>query len=170
MHRQEWRFIPLDALPYPQSTAFVSSGSTGTPKSVRKTEVDRMGNIDKQALRMGKMTSATRYLSSLSVAMGWAMLGRCWQGGVIILSDDRDKLLQYIDLYQVNNMVITPAILSRMIEVEQARATGCSSSAGLKTSSISAAIRFLLRRSKPRLKGLCPQGWLPILRFLARRG
>lgn len=102
-----------------------SSGTTGKPKFNRTCESKRTELISEFLLRRNAPTVKTRHLSSLSITMGWAMDGYIAVllagGSAVALSDHRNKLLQYIDLYQVNTMDTTPANIRNIVDIDHAR-------------------------------------------------
>ncbi|MBL4807892.1 MAG: AMP-binding protein [Rhodobacteraceae bacterium] len=102
---------------------FTSSGSTGVPKFVRQSDASLLWAIENN-VNPGEPSADTRYLATPSTTMAWAMFGNMavlLEGGsVVILGENRDKILQYIDLYQVSSMIVTPALLNQIVEMPEA--------------------------------------------------
>ncbi|RYE50333.1 MAG: hypothetical protein EOP21_04060, partial [Hyphomicrobiales bacterium] len=100
-----------------QAGTFVyrSSGSTGLPKFIRSTEADRVAEAPRQAF-MGEVDlSARRLMTTLKLHSGWSMsvvLATLLDGGsVVALSDASANALSYIDLYHVDTLATSPAML-----------------------------------------------------------
>lgn len=105
-----------------QAGTFVyrSSGSTGLPKFIRSTEADRVADAPRQAF-MGEVDlSARRLMTTLKLHSGWAMsvvLATLLDGGsVVALSDASANALSYIDLYHVDTLATSPAMLQLYLQ------------------------------------------------------
>lgn len=100
-----------------------SSGSTGRPKFIRTEEGARL--LDSMVARtlVGEDLGRLRFLSAISANTAWAMQSQIAVllagGSVVSLDEDRDRILQYIDLYGVDVLEATPAIVQRALEIPQ---------------------------------------------------
>lgn len=126
----EW-FAALGTYPLPDYTRLsgeggsfthTSSGSTGKPKFIRAKESQYVDRIMTQIKRPNAPTADTRYISTLSISMSWALgayIKVLLAGGTVLsLKDHRDRPLQYIDLYGINHLMATPVAIMQIIGVE----------------------------------------------------
>ncbi len=101
-----------------------SSGTTGRPKLVVGTEEERIGTLQYGAGYRGVSLAGRRFCSTLSPWTGWALstnLATLLQGGsVLSLTAEADKLPAYIDLYRVDALATTPAVIGRLLEIPDA--------------------------------------------------
>ena len=101
-----------------------TSGSTGIPKFVASSERERLHNISVGAGFFDADLKGRRFTSTLAPSSGWAIsstLSFLINGGsVLSLSDQSERLLPYIDLYRVDMIATTPAVLVRMLEMKDA--------------------------------------------------
>lgn len=100
-----------------------SSGSTGIPKFIIAKEEERLKTAQNGHEVLGVSLKGRRACSSLSPRAGWSMtvnLCALLSGGsVVALSENREDLALYIDLYRIDVLVTTPAILANLIKHEQ---------------------------------------------------
>jgi non-ribosomal peptide synthetase component E (peptide arylation enzyme) len=115
----------MGTLPLPDFTAptgrkpgtfvYRSSGSTGLPKFIRSSEADRVADAPRNAF-MGEVDlGARRLMSTLTLHSGWSMsvvLATLLAGGsVIALEEGASNALPWIDLYHVDTLTTSPAML-----------------------------------------------------------
>lgn len=98
-----------------------SSGSTGRPKLIRTAEAARLSQASADLFFDASDMPRRRFLTTLASGTGYglnAMLSVLAAGGsVVALAQDQDKLLQYIDLYRVDTLAASPAIVERMLHI-----------------------------------------------------
>lgn len=116
----------LIKLPEPSATPATyvgfTSGSTGTPQPSETLEKDVLRPIstwDPLA------PSNERLMFSASPSESWARNGYLKHlsdgGSIVALSEHRSRLLQYIDLYQVTLVVLSPASIPQIAAIPDAR-------------------------------------------------
>ncbi|MCR8725544.1 AMP-binding protein [Frigidibacter sp. ROC022] len=125
---QSW-FASLGTLPLPDYTAepgggafvFRSSGTTGTPKFICSPETERARIGDANAF-CGKVDLSTRRLlstltchSGLSVSLQLETL--LAGGSVVALAEGSANALPWIDLYHVDTLGTSPAVLQAMLRL-----------------------------------------------------
>ena len=131
----DW-FADMGTLPLPDFTGagggggggggmfvYRSSGTTGTPKFIRSTEADRLADTDRNAFWGAVDLSSRRVLSTLTCHSGWSMsliLQTLLSGGsVVALVEGSGNALPWIDLYHVDTLGTSPAVLQMMLEQPQ---------------------------------------------------
>jgi non-ribosomal peptide synthetase component E (peptide arylation enzyme) len=97
-----------------------SSGSTGVPKFIRSSEADRVADAPRHAF-MGEVDLGSRRLiSTLSLHSGWSMsvvLATLLAGGsVVALAEGAANALPWIDLYHVDTLAASPALLQLYLQ------------------------------------------------------
>jgi acyl-CoA synthetase (AMP-forming)/AMP-acid ligase II len=97
-----------------------SSGSTGLPKFIRSSEADRVADAPRNAF-MGEVDLGSRRLmSTLSLHSGWSMsvvLATLLAGGsVVCLEEGSANVLPWIDLYHVDTLTTSPAMLQLFLQ------------------------------------------------------
>ena len=112
--------LPLPDFTQPPRTAggtfvFRSSGSTGLAKFIRSAETDRLAEAPRTAF-MGEIDLRERRLMCTpSLHAGWVMsatLATLLAGGsVVALTETADNALPWIDLYHVDTLATSPAML-----------------------------------------------------------
>jgi acyl-coenzyme A synthetase/AMP-(fatty) acid ligase len=128
-------FGPMGTLPLPDFTAptgrpsgtfvYRSSGSTGMPKFIRSAEADRLADAPRHAF-MGEVDlGARRLMTTLSLRAGWSMsvvLATLLSGGsVVALAEGAKNALPWIDLYHVDTLATSPAMLQLILNEPGAR-------------------------------------------------
>ena len=117
--------IPEDAFdrdwtPAGEGGAFVfrSSGSTGKIKLIRTDEAARLRDMMTTSAPSSVPPGRDRVLSALTPDTGWSMninLRALLLGSSIVtLSEERDKIMQHIDLYGVTSLFATPLLVRQM--------------------------------------------------------
>ena len=121
-------FESLGTLPLPDYTpetgggvfVYHSSGSTGMPKFIRSTENERISEIDRTGFWGEVDLSGRRVLSTLTCHSGWSMwllLQTLLVGGsVVALGEGSANALPWIDLYHVDTLATSPAVLQMMLQ------------------------------------------------------
>lgn len=99
---------------------FRSSGSTGLPKFIRSAEADRLSDAQRYAF-MGEVDlGARRLMTTLSLHAGWSMavvLATLIEGGsVVALAEGASNALPWIDLYHVDTLATSPAMLQLYLQ------------------------------------------------------
>jgi acyl-coenzyme A synthetase/AMP-(fatty) acid ligase len=99
----------------PGTFVYRSSGSTGLPKFIRSSESDRVADAPRNAF-MGEVDlGARRTMSTLTLHSGWSMsvvLATLLAGGsVVALEEGAANALSWIDLYHVDTLTTSPAML-----------------------------------------------------------
>lgn len=98
-----------------------SSGSTGRPKLIQSSEQSRLKQSVAALFFDRDTTGQRRFLTTLGPGTGyalWTNLTMLLSGGsVVSLTQDQDKLLQYLDLYRVDTLAISPAMVERILEI-----------------------------------------------------
>ncbi|MBW6506408.1 MAG: acyl--CoA ligase [Rhodobacteraceae bacterium] len=102
-----------------------SSGTTGRPKFIISDEARQLHSVaGRGPVLDGEALAGMRMLTSVSTRMSWALLTvlRVLVGGgsAVVLSEHRNRPLQYIDLYRVSFFMTTPAVARQMLEVDTA--------------------------------------------------
>ncbi len=127
---EDW-FSILGTLPLPDYGAepgggvfvYSSSGTTGTPKFIRSTEAERLAQGDGQAFWGLVDLSSRRVLSTLTCYSGWSMallLETLLAGGsAVALTQGSANVLPWIDLYHVDTLGTSPAVLQMILEQPQ---------------------------------------------------
>lgn len=127
---QDW-FSALGTLPLPDYAAepgggffvYASSGTTGAPKFIRSSEAERVAHYDLNAFMDLVDLSGRRVLSTLTGYSGWSMsllLGTLLAGGsVVALIEGSANALPWVDLYHVDTLGTSPAVLQMMLEQPQ---------------------------------------------------
>ncbi len=117
--------LPTPALPTEGSGtgAFVfrTSGSTGMSKFVHSLEDVRQRQAESGDFLGEVDLSGRRVLSTMTIRTGWAfttILATLLAGGsVVALDDEIENMLPWTDLYHVDTMATTPAILQILLSV-----------------------------------------------------
>ncbi|MBI1417861.1 MAG: AMP-binding protein [Limimaricola sp.] len=127
-------FQTLGTLPRPDYTThkagkggvFITqtSGSTGTPKFVLSTEAERLRTVASSAgfveTSMRGRRFATTLLPNTSRAISAGLSVLLSGGSVMMLGDERDKILPYVDLYRVDALSTTPSVLAQILTMPNA--------------------------------------------------
>jgi acyl-CoA synthetase (AMP-forming)/AMP-acid ligase II len=96
-----------------------SSGSTGVPKFIVTSEPARLHSAKFGHESFGVSLTGRRFSSSLSPRSGWSITGYLSAllsgGSIVALDEKRADIALYIDLYRVDALVTTPAILANLI-------------------------------------------------------
>jgi non-ribosomal peptide synthetase component E (peptide arylation enzyme) len=97
-----------------------SSGSTGLPKFIRSSEADRVADAPGNAF-MGEVDlGSRRMMSTLTFHSGWSMsvvLATLLAGGsVVALDEGAANALPWIDLYHVDTLTASPAMLQLYLQ------------------------------------------------------
>jgi non-ribosomal peptide synthetase component E (peptide arylation enzyme) len=102
-----------------------TSGSTGMPKYVIGGEAERLKTVNVSAGFVNLSMKGRRFTTTLAPNTGWAVsaaLSVLLSGGsVVLVASDREKILSFIDLYRVDALATTPAILSQMLKLPDAK-------------------------------------------------
>lgn len=98
-----------------------SSGSAGVARFICSDEVERLSTI---ALGPGFATPPVpgrRFATTLSPASGWAisasMAVLLTGGSVLLLQSEQEKMLGYLDLYRVDSLGTTPAVMNQLLGI-----------------------------------------------------
>lgn len=106
------------------SVVYRSSGSTGRAKYVQLSEEYMINRLLTRPDSYGSNSETVRLFSSVSPTLGWSMGGflkvLVGGGSVLALNDDGTKMLQYIDLYKADALILTPVAVRRIIAVPNA--------------------------------------------------
>lgn len=99
--------------------AFPSSGTTGTAKFTLSSEANRLEALSDNWRFIAEGLSGRRGLSSLSAGTGWAFTTNfaflLAGSSVVSLGTEASQILPTLDLYHVDTLALTPAMVSRML-------------------------------------------------------
>jgi len=99
-----------------------SSGTTGKRKFIQIPEEEKLRDMLNMNQHDQRELSQMRFMSTSAPTTGWALnkyLPVLLAGGsVVVLGDEADRSLQYIDLYGVTHVSTTPALLLSLLELQ----------------------------------------------------
>ena len=100
---------------------FRTSGSTGTAKFVHTPELARLQQAENPDFIDRSELASRRFFSTLAVRSGWSfnmILASLLAGGSVLALDGKvENMLPWLDLYHVDTLATTPAILQMMLTV-----------------------------------------------------
>ena len=127
----DW-FVPMGTLPTPDYSGskgtgrfmFQTSGSTGRPKLVSMSVADRLWELENYPNYDGPGRHNWRFLSTIGLSTGMATAicqDLLMQGGTVVaVTDDKEHLLQYLDLYRVDTLLIASGMAERILKIPEA--------------------------------------------------